>query len=286
MPALRQFLTVVWSDRFGRVGLIIVALVLVLAVIGPYIAPYGPLERNVGPGGRLLRLAPPSEAHWLGTTVFGRDVLSQILWGARPAVLIGVLTAVGSVLIGVNVGLVAGYFGRATDTILMRVTDFFLGLPLLPFIIVVLSITGRSLWTMILAMMAVLWRTTARVVRAQVLSLREMPFVAAARISGASDLQVIYREIAPNTMPVALVSCTFALAWAIITEASIAFLGFGDPSVLSWGTIIYDAYASQMMYRAPWWVVPPGAAIMVFVSAVYFVGRAYEQIVNPRLRGH
>lgn len=281
---LKDFLTVVWRSPSGRASLSVIGLCLALAVFGPLLAPYDPTARSYDAAGKLIRLAPPSWDHWLGTTLLGRDVFSQMLWGARPALLIGGLTALGTVVIGVNVGLFAGYYGGRLDSILMRITDIFLGLPFLPFIIVVLSMTGRSLWTIIIAMTVVMWRSTARVVRAQVLSLREMPFVSAARITGASDLTILYREIAPNVMPLALVSCAFALAWAIITEASIGFLGFGDPAIVSWGSIVYDAYASQMMYRAPWWVVPPGVAIMILVSAVYFVGRAYEQVVNPRLR--
>jgi peptide/nickel transport system permease protein len=113
-----------------------------------------------------------------------------------------------------------------------------------------------------------------------------MQFIAAARITGASDLVVIYREIAPNILPIALVNVAFALAWAVITEASIGFLGYGDPDVISWGSILYSAFSSQAMYRAPWWVVPPGVAIMVLVTSVYLVGRAYERIVNPRLDTH
>jgi peptide/nickel transport system permease protein len=276
MPTIvLDFFRAVWRGPFGPTGLVILGLCLALAILGPAIAPYDPVARNYDAAGKLLRLAPPSWQHWLGTTLLGRDVLSQMLVGARPALL---------VVIGVNIGLISGYFGGRIDSFLMRLTDMFLGLPFLPFIIIVLSLTGRSLTTMVIAMTLVMWRSTARVVRAQVLSLREMPFVAAARITGARDLAIIYREIAPNIMPIALVSVAFALAWAIITEASIGFLGFGDPSVVSWGSIVYDAYASQMMYRAPWWVVPPGIAIMVLVSAVYFVGRAYEQVVNPRLR--
>ena len=166
----------------------------------------------------------------------------------------------------------------------MRITDIFLGLPFLPFIIVLLALTERNIWTIILAMMAVMWRSTARIVRAEVLSLRERQFIAAARTTGASDVDIIYREIAPNVMPLALIGVTFALAWAIITEASIGFLGFSDPNVVSWGSIIYEAYASQMMYRAPWWVLPPGIAIMILVTAVYFIGRAYEEVINPRLK--
>jgi len=279
-----SFVRSVWASPAGRISLLVVVACLLLAVFGPWIAPYDPTKRNYNEAGKLLRLAGPSWDHWLGTTLLGRDVLSQMLWGARPAMLVGGITALGTVLIGMNIGLLAGYFGGRTDALLMRITDIFLGLPFLPFIIVVLAMTGRSLWTIIFAMTIVMWRSTARVIRAQVLSLREMPFVSAARITGASDFDILYREIAPNVMPLALVSTAFALAWAIITEASIGFLGFGDPKVVSWGSILYDAYASQMMYRAPWWVVPPGLAIMFLVSAVYFVGRAYEEVINPRLR--
>jgi peptide/nickel transport system permease protein len=283
MTAFGHFLRAVWSSTGGRIALVVLGFCVLLAVAGPWLAPYGPFERVYGADGRLVRLAPPSAQHWLGTTVFGRDVFSQMLWGARPALIVGFATAFGVAAIGVNVGLVSGYFGGRIDSVMMRITDIFLGLPFLPFIIVMLAITGRSTTTIIVAMTLIMWRSAARVIRAQVLSLKQMPFVAAARTTGAGDFTILYREIAPNVMPIALVNISFALAWAIITEASIGFLGYGDPKSVSWGTIIHDAYASQMMYSAPWWVVPPGIAIMVLVSSVYFVGRAYEQVVNPRL---
>ncbi|MCZ4271245.1 ABC transporter permease [Maritalea porphyrae] len=281
---ISRFLAIIWSSPAGRISLSIFCLCVAIATLGPLVAPYGPTERIYDEAGKLVRLSPPTWKHWLGTTLLGRDVMSQMLWGARPALTIGVLTALGTVLIGVNVGLLAGYLGGRVDSILMRITDIFLGLPFLPFIIVLLSLTGQNIWTIIFAMMIVMWRSTARIVRAEVLSLRERQFIAAARTTGASDFDIIYKEIAPNIMPFALVGVTFALAWAIITEASIGFLGFGDPNVVSWGSIIYDAYASQMMYRAPWWVVPPGIAIMVLVTSVYFIGRAYEEVVNPRIK--
>jgi len=138
--------------------------------------------------------------------------------------------------------------------------------------------------TIIFSMVIIMWRSTARVIRSQVLSLRERAFVDAARITGANSIKIIYFEIAPNIFPIALVNIAFALAWAIITEASIGFLGFGDPDVLSWGTIIYQAFASDMSYKAWWWVIPPGLAIMILVTSVYFIGRAYEEMINPRLR--
>jgi peptide/nickel transport system permease protein len=280
-----HFFGAVCQSAMGRISLAIFGICLCIALLGPFVAPYGPMDRNYDAAGELLQLQPPSLQHPLGTTNLGRDVFSQIMWGARPALIVGFLTAFGVVVIGVNVGLIAGYFGGRVDAVLMRITDIFLGLPFLPFIIVVLSISGRNIWTIIFAMTLVMWRSSARTIRSQVLSLKQMPFVAAARISGASELTILYREVAPNVMPLALLNVAFALAWAIITEASIGFLGFGDPSLVSWGSIIYDAFASQMMYRAPWWVVPPGIAIMVLVSSVYFIGRAYEHVVNPRLRG-
>ncbi len=283
MTWISHFFRSVWSTPAGRVSLFVLGTCNLLAVLGPMIAPYGPFDRVYGPNGRLMRLQPPSAQHWLGTTVFGRDVFSQMLWGARPALIVGFATAFGVAAIGVNVGLIAGYFGGRVDSVMMRITDIFLGLPFLPFIIVMLAITGRSTTTIIVAMTLIMWRSAARVIRAQVLSLKQMPFVAAARTTGAGDFTILYREIAPNVMPIALVNISFALAWAIITEASIGFLGYGDPRSVSWGTIIHDAYASQMMYSGPWWVLPPGIAIMILVSSVYFVGRAYEQVVNPRL---
>lgn len=283
MKPLRNFVAAVCESRAGRISLAVFCVCALLALLGPLLAPYDPLARNYDAAGRLARLSPPSWRHWLGTTTLGRDILSQMLWGARSAMIVGCITSLGVVLIGVNIGLLSGFLGGRIDALLMRITDIFLGVPFLPFVIVILSITGKSTWTIIFAMTVLMWRSSARVIRAQVLSLKEMPFVAAARISGASDLAILYREIAPNVMPIALLNVAIAMAWAIITEASIGFLGFGDPDSLSWGTIIYQAYASQAMYRAPWWVIPPGVAIMVLVSSVYFVGRAYERVVNPRL---
>jgi peptide/nickel transport system permease protein len=281
-----HFITAVRQTRAGRISLYVLALCILIAVFGPMLAPYGPFDRVYDADGRLVRLAAPSANHWLGTTLLGRDVFSQMLWGARPAMIVGFATAFGVAAIGVNIGLISGYFGGRIDAVMMRITDIFLGLPFLPFIIVMLAITGRSTTTIIVAMTLIMWRSAARVIRAQVLSIKQMPFVAAARTTGAGHFTILYREIAPNIMPIALVSIAFALAWAIITEASIGFLGYGDPRVMSWGSIIHHAYASQMMYNTPWWVVPPGVAIMILVSSVYFLGRAYEHVVNPRMAVH
>jgi peptide/nickel transport system permease protein len=279
-----NFIRLVAGTRTGLIGLVVFIFCVLVAVFAPVISPYDPVQQHYDASGKLMKLRPPTAGHLFGTTLLGRDVLSQIVWGARPALVIGLVTAVATILIGVNIGLIAGYYGGWIDNLLMRLTDIFMGLPFLPFIVVLLSLSRRSIWTIIFAMAVIMWRSTARVVRAQVLTLRERPFVDAARISGAGSLRIIYSEIAPNILPVAMVNAVFALAWAIITEASIGFLGFGDPKVLSWGSIIYQAFASDMSYKAWWWVIPPGAAIMVLVTAVTFIGRAYEEMINPRLK--
>jgi peptide/nickel transport system permease protein len=281
---MKEFIKFITQSKLGMTGIAVFFLFVTMAIFAPYIAPYKPFERCYNADGTLARLEEPSRLHPFGTELYGRDILSQVIWGARPALIIGLSTAMGVILIGVNMGLIAGYYGGWTDNVLMRLTDIAWGIPFLPFIIVVLSLLGKGLGLIILAMVIIMWRTTARVIRSQVLTLKERPFVDAARISGASKLKIIYFEIAPNILPIALVNTTFSLAWAIITEASISFLGFGDPQLVSWGTIIYRAFSAQMMGKAWWWVVPPGAAIMMLVTSVYFIGRAYEEMVNPRLK--
>lgn len=249
------------------------------------ITPYDPLKKHYDRAGKLERLIPPSHAHWLGTTSYGRDILSQVIMGTRNALLVGFLTAFFVALMGLNVGLFSGYYGGFIDNLLMRITDILYGVPILPFAIVALSIVTRSIFWIIFVMSILFWTTTARVIRSQVLSLKERPFIDAARISGSSNLRIIYKHIAPNVLPQIFVHGAFAVAWAITTEASICFLGFGDPYSISWGTIIYDVFTSMVMYKAWWWFLPPGICIMLVVMSFYFVGRAYEEIANPRLRG-
>ena len=281
----QQTWRVLRRNRMGLVGAIVIAVFSFVGIAGPSIVPYQPLERQYDEAGKLKRLNPPSAEHWLGTTLYGRDVLSQLVVGTRNAFLIGLLTAFFVAMIGLNVGLITGYYGGWVDNFLMRITDIIGSVPILPFAIVALSILTRSVWWIIGVMSLLYWTTAARVIRSQVLSLRERPFIDAARLSGTGSPRLIYKHIAPNVLPQALVHGAFAVSWAITTEASIAFLGFGDPYSISWGTIIYDVFSSMVMYRAWWWFLPPGICIMLVVMSFYFVGRAYEEIANPRLRG-
>jgi peptide/nickel transport system permease protein len=268
------------------VGLGILMTFVVVGIFAPWIAPYDPLVKHYAEGGvTLKRLLPPSPDHPFGTTLYGRDIFSQVVMGTRTALFVGIVTALVVSLVGLNVGLLAGYYGGGVDTVLMRITDIVYGVPILPFGIVALSILNRrGVWWIIGVMSILYWPTTARVIRSQVLSLRSRPFVDAARIAGSGHLRILYRHIAPNVLPQAFVHGVFAVAWAITTEASINFLGFGDPFTISWGTVIYDVFTSMVSYTAWWWFVPPGLCIMLVVTAFYFVGRAFEEVANPRLR--
>jgi peptide/nickel transport system permease protein len=221
----------------------------------------------------------------LGTTSGGRDIFSQLVFGARPALLVGFLAAFCVALIGTVVGLIAGYFGGWIDNLLMRITDVAFGIPFVPFVIVLVAFLRPSIWNIVAAMALLLWRDTARVIRSQVLTLRERSFVQAARVSGAGPWRIIFLYIAPNIIPLSLLYGTLAVGWAILTEASVSFLGFGDPGVVSWGSMLQDAYVSQALARgAYYWFVPPGLCIILAVMAGFFIGRGYEELLFPRLR--
>ncbi len=270
-----------WSGGFGALVLVTVTLVAILA---PWLSPYDPLVNHFDANGQLRRLEPPSAAHLLGTTYYGLDVLSQLIHGTRIVLIVGITCAVLIALIGTNIGLLAGYYGGRVETVLMRLTDLAFGIPFIPFAVVLVALLGPSLWNAIVAISLLMWRSTARVIRSQVLSLRERGFVKAARIAGASDLRILYVHIFPNVLPMALLYVAFDIAWAVLAEASIAFLGFGDPHQTSWGQMLYLAYVSGSIRQAWWWTVPPGAALSLFVVSIFLVGREYERLANPRLR--
>jgi peptide/nickel transport system permease protein len=272
------------SDGMALAAWVVLAFFLFLAVAGPWIAPHNPIESIYDANGALERLKPPSMQYWFGTTNLGQDVLSQVVSGARIPITVGVISAVFVVFIGTNVGLVAGYFGRHVDDVLMRITDIAYGIPFIPFAIVLISITGIGITNIILAITLLLWRTSARVIRSQVLSVKERPFVLAAKLSGASHLRILYAYIAPQVLPLAMLYMAFGVAWGILAEASLGFLGFGDPEQISWGQMLYYAFRSGAIRIAWWWTVPPGLAIVVTVACFYLIGRTFETVANPRLR--
>lgn len=229
--------------------------------------------------------APPSLRHWLGTDFMGRDILSQLLAGARVAFLVGVTAAFMSVALGVSIGMVSGYAGGWPDTVLMRLADMIMVMPTLLVILILSSLFGRlSIWTVVLLIAVFRWPGVSRVIRAQTLSLKQRPFIDAARVSGAGHGRIIFRHIMPNVLPLAFLYMTFRVTSAIVIEAALAFLGFGDPSTVSWGMMLQWVWKTGHMFQAPWWLLPPGICISLITLSFYMLGRAMDEVLDPRLR--
>lgn len=272
-------------DPWFATGATIYLVFALLAVFADTIAPNAPKEILFLDDGRLAAALPPSTAFPLGTTTSGCDIFSQLVHGTRSALIVGISAAAVVVTVGTVVGLFAGYFGGLTDACLMRLADVALGLPLLPFVIVLAAFLGPTTWNVVLAMSLLLWPNSARIIRAQVLTLKQRAYVEAARAAGSGDLRILFTHIAPNILPLALLFGSIAIGWAILTEASVSFLGFADPDSTTWGFMLQDAYVSQALSRGLYnWFVPPGLCVVLLVSAGFFIGRGYEQLLFPRLR--
>ncbi|TCT03084.1 ABC transporter permease [Paralcaligenes ureilyticus] len=280
---LANNLRIIRADRLGSFGAVVIVVAALVAVFGPWLMPHDPYESLRMVDGRMAVLHPPSFEFPLGTTNLARDLLSQMIVATRTTMIIGLFSGLISIVIGANIGLFAGYYGGRVDNVLMRLTDIVYGMPFLPFIIVLISLFGRSIGFVMLAIVVIVWRTSARVVRAQTMAIKQRQYVAFAKARGASDMRIIYRHIVPNILPLLLLYTSFNIAWAIVTEASASFLGFGDPNAITWGSILQDLWASGYTRSAWWWFIAPSAAIVLLVSAFVFVSRAYEVVANPRL---
>lgn len=268
------------SERTTRVYFAIISAVFTVGMLGPYIAPRPYDERQRGASGELLRTAPPSLEYPLGTTIEGYDVLSRLLYGAQPTVIAGILGGTLIISIGLSVGLTAGYIGGRVDDILMRATDIIYGVPLIPFALVLIAIFGVGFYQGILVIGLILWRGSARVIRSQVLQIRERPFVLAAQATGASTPRIILKHILPNVAPMAVLFFALGTGYTIIVIASLAFLGVTDPFLPSWGVMVRNAYSSGMVAEAWWWALPPGLMIAITVLSLFMFGRGYEQVAN------
>jgi peptide/nickel transport system permease protein len=282
---VRRALSLATRDNFALAGTLIYLVLILVAIFADQIATHDPTQILYGARGRLARNLPISFDHFLGTTHGARDIFSQLVIGSRSAVIVGLSAAFFVVLIGTLLGLVAGYFGGWIDAVVMRLADIVLGLPFLPFVIVLAALTRPGTAIIVFAVAALLWPNTARVIRSQVLSLRERSYIEAARVTGCSTARIIFVHIAPGILPLAFLYGSIAVGWAILTEASASFLGFGDPRVISWGGMLQDAFSSQALSRGAWnWFLPPGLCIVLVVLAGFFISRGYEEILFPKLR--
>ena len=264
------------------VGLGIVGLFVAIALVGPLFIDGDPKAKVGGV------FEHPSWHHVLGTDGGGADMVSLLVAGARVSLLVGFSAAAVSAVIGGAVGLLSGFFGGRTDIVLMRITDYFLVIPDIPLMIVVAALFGRSLTNIILIIGAIYWTSTARLLRAQTKSVRERVYVKRARALGAGNTRLIVRHVLPQVTPLLIANTVLLIAYGIFAETFITFLGLGDPSVVSWGRLIENAFTDNAILNNAWWaIVPPGLAVTIVVLACTMTGQAVEDSLNPRLRsGH
>ncbi|MBU4425324.1 MAG: ABC transporter permease [Proteobacteria bacterium] len=286
MDRLRGGWTIYKRNLLGRIGLrllVMFALMAICSFIPPLIDPmYQPMT-GVDP--EITKSTGPSLRHWLGTDFMGRDILSQLLAGARVAFLVGVSAAFMSIVLGTAIGMVAGYMGRLVDTLLMRLADMIMVMPTMLVVLMLAALFGQlTIWTIVLIIALFRWPGVSRVIRAQTLSLKHRPFIEAARVAGASHTRIIFRHIMPNVLPLSFLYMTFRVTSAIIIEAALAFLGFGDPSTVSWGMMLQWVWKTGHMFKAPYWLLPPGICISLITLAFYMLGRAMDEVLDPRLR--
>jgi peptide/nickel transport system permease protein len=262
------------------VGCALIVLLTGAAILAPWIVPYDPEVTTGEP------FEPPSARHLLGTNDVGQDLLSEMIVGARISLSIGFLAATVAISIGTLVGVVAGYFGSWVDAVLMRIVDIVLVIPFLPLMILLAAYLGPSFWNLILVIGVLVWARPARVIRAQVLSLTSLDFVDAARALGAPAGRILRRHILPGVLSLSLAQFILAASSAILIEASLSFLGLGDPTAKSWGSILYYAQVRSAFLTGAWvwWVLPPGLLITAAVLGFAFTGFAAEEVLNPRLR--
>ncbi len=280
MEALKKFV----RNPMGVVGALMLLVVVFIAIFAPWLAPYDPKARvEVTPADVL---APPDAHHLLGRDDAGKDVLSQLLYGARVSLIVGFTASFMSMLIGTTVGLVAGYFGGRVGNALMRFVDFLMVIPDLPLMLVIIAVMGRGLLNIILVIGLLGWTYTARLVRSQVLSVKERHFVLRARAIGASSARIILRHIFPQVLPLIIAQAVLDVSVAILEESSLAFLGLGDPTLVSWGSMLNFAFERAISAQAWWFLLPPGFAIVWVSLSLILIGNTLDQIVNPRLRTH
>ena len=273
-----------WSAALSRLlknkaavaGALILVILITLALLAPWIAPYPYAYQDLD-----LGASAPSSAHLLGTDVLGRDLFSRILYGARISLLVGFIATTVALIIGVSWGIIAGYFGGKIDSVMMRIVDVLYGLPFIIFIILLMVIFGRNLWLLFLAIGAIEWLTMARIVRAQVLTLKNQEFVLAAQAMGVSNFSMFRRHLLPNILGPIAVYATLTIPQVMLLESFLSFLGLGiQPPMSSWGTLIKDGVESMEEYS--WLLIYPGLTFTITLFALNFFGDGLRDALDPK----
>jgi peptide/nickel transport system permease protein len=283
----RRALSAAWSQyrasRPGMIGLCVLVAFVVLALAAPLLADRAGLAAVNSTDNPVW--ASPAQFAPLGTDHLGRDVWTQFVWGSRISLLVGLAATVVAIVIGAVVGVTAGFFGGRLGGLLMRLSEWFLVIPFLPLALTLAAVLGPSIQNIILVIGITSWSSTARVVRAQVLTVKERLYVDRSRALGASNMHLMGRHIVPSVAPLILANTTLTVPVAILTETTLSFLGLGDPSRPSWGKMLEDGFVNGALSQHAWWYyVPPGLGVMLVVLAFVLCGHALEEILDPRLR--
>jgi peptide/nickel transport system permease protein len=273
-------LRTLWSNRKARIGLILLALFALEAVFAPLIAPHSPTATDFTP------YTKPDAANWFGTTGNGEDVFSQVVYGARVSLLVGLTAGVGATLVAVTLGLISGYRPGLVDEVISFLTNLVLVIPALPLMIILAAyIPSQSIWTIVLVVAFTSWATGCRVIRSQATTLRTRDFVASALFSGERLFRVVFREILPNMTSLVAASFFAASTAAVMAEASLEFLGLGDPTTVSWGTILHNAEQQNALLTGQWLLIfAPGLSIALLALSFTLVNFGVDALSNPRLR--
>ena len=264
-------------NKMAVFGLFFLIILVTVAVSANWITEFGPMDTGVG-----RPLQAPNNRFFMGTDDLARDIFSGVVHGARVSLMVGFTAALTAALIGIIIGSISGYFGGITDDLLMKFCELFQSMPRFLFALVIVVFFGNTIWNVVVVIGILSWPRTGRLVRAEFLQLRESEFVMAAKGIGMSSARIIFKQILPNAMHVVLVTASLEVGAAIITEAGLSFLGAGDPNLMSWGRMLYNA---QRFLRTAWWLaIFPGSAIFLTVLSLNLIGDGLNDALNPRLR--
>ena len=272
-----QLYAIFLRKRSSRLGVVLIALMLGLVLVGPFVVKYKPDDIS----GAFN--SPPSPAHPFGTDYLGHDLLSQVVYGAYPSLLVGVVAALAASILGFVVGALAGYYGKL-EILLSGSSDIVMSLPALPLLILVATLFVVTNQLIITALVLVLWAPAARAIRAQVASVKRLPYVEAARVSGLKDREILWRVIVPKVASIGMAYFVFLVSVSIVLVTALEFLGIGNPDVISWGSILFFAQQYGFYQGDWWWVLAPGLAITIVATGFALIGFSFEEIFNPRLR--
>ena len=273
------FFQILRESRQAKVGLFVILFFVVVALVAPLIEPYSVHEKS----GAVF--CHPSSAHLLGCDDGGIDMVSLLIQGGRISLVVGFAATLVAMVIGGGIGILAGYYGGWLDVVLMRITDYFLVIPDLPLAIIVAAVWGANLTHLIFVIALLLWTTTARIIRAQVKSVRERVYVKRSRSLGAGNARIILRHVLPQIGPLLIANTVLTVAIAIFDETALSFLGLGDPSAVTWGKIIEFAFLRTAISAGAWWaIIPAGLCVALVIMGCYWLGQAIEDALNPRLK--